>query len=287
VIGGAAALLLALGQPTIDEDLCAIALCVRQGPIDRPVQLPILALESAQGGLIVGSVAPGSRVSLDGRDVPVAPDGRVILGFDRDHGPAARLVVTAPDGRAREHVLRIAARRWNIQRVNVARNLPREGDEAWTRREAEVLRMHAARARVTDAQGWRQDFMWPARGRISGRFGSQRIYRGEPGSFHSGVDVAAATGAPVVAPADGVVVLASPPAFSFEGNLVILDHGAGLRSSFLHLSRVDVREGQSVRQGERIGAVGATGRASGAHLHWSLSWNDAKLDPERVAGPMD
>jgi hypothetical protein len=287
VILKAAALLLTLSQPRLEDDVCAVALCAGQRVATPVLSDRVLPLESEQGGLIVGGVAPGSRVSLDGREVPVAPDGRVILGFDRDHGPSARLVITAPDGHAREHALRIAPRQWRLQHVNVARNLPREGDESWTRREAEVLRMNAARARVTDAQGWRQDLIWPARGRISGRFGSQRVYRGEPGSFHSGVDVAAGTGAPVVAPADGVVVLTSPPAFSFEGNLVILDHGAGLRSSFLHLSRVDVREGQRVRQGERIGAVGATGRATGAHLHWSLSWNDAKLDPERVAGSLD
>ncbi|MGZ8335657.1 MAG: M23 family metallopeptidase, partial [Allosphingosinicella sp.] len=114
----------------------------------------------------------------------------------------------------------------------------------------------------------------------------QRIYRGGvPAAFHSGADVAAGAGARVVAPADGIVTLAPPPAFSLEGNLVILDHGMGLNSAFLHLASVTVRPGQAVRQGESIGTVGATGRATGPHLHWSLVWNGARIDPAVVAGP--
>ena len=105
-------------------------------------------------------------------------------------------------------------------------------------------------------------------------------------AYHSGVDVAPGAGALVVAPADGVVTLAPPPAFSLEGNLVILDHGMGLSSAFLHLARASVRPGQAVRQGQPIGTVGATGRATGPHLHWSLVWNGARIDPQAVAGPM-
>lgn len=240
-----------------------------------------LPMAAAQGDLARGRLAPGTRLTFDGRAVPVAADGCFMLGFDRDQAPVARVSLTSAAGRNEQHDLRIAPRQWQLQRVNVARNLPREGDASWTRREAEVLRLNAARARSTDAQGWRQDLIWPARGRISGRFGSQRIYRGEPGSYHGGVDVAAGAGAPVIAPADGVVVLAAP-GFSMEGNLVIVDHGFGLNSAFLHLSRIDVREGEAVRQGQPLGAVGATGRASGAHLHWALTWRGAKLDPERV-----
>ena len=117
-------------------------------------------------------------------------------------------------------------------------------------------------------------------------FGSQRIYRGTPGSFHSGVDIAPGAGAPVVAPADGVVVLAEPPMFSLEGNLVILDHGMGLNSAFLHLASSDVAVGERVRQGQRVGTVGATGRATGPHLHWGMMWNGARIDPMLLAGPI-
>lgn len=258
---------------------------VRLDVVDCPGGMS-LTPDAEQGGLLRGHNACGSAVRFDGRAVPVSPDGRFIIGLDRDAPSEATVEFFGRDGRSLPVPIRVAPRRWNLQRVNVARNLPREGDASWTRREAEVLRAQAARAQQTDAQGWRQDFIWPARGRISGRFGSQRIYRGEPGSYHGGVDVAAPTGSPVVAPADGVVVLAAP-GFSLEGNLVIVDHGFGLSSSFLHLSRIDVREGQAVHQGERIGAVGATGRATGPHLHWALTWNGAKLDPERVVPAMN
>jgi murein DD-endopeptidase MepM/ murein hydrolase activator NlpD len=241
-----------------------------------------------QGALLRGRAPVGATIRLNGQHVPVAADGRFVIGLDRDQGPRADLdIVLAGEAALRNIAIEVAPRAWRIERVNVARRLPQEGSEAWRLREAEVLRMNAARERSTGAEGWRQSFIWPARGRISGRFGSQRIYRGEPGSFHGGVDVAAGVGAPVVAPADGVVVLAGGPPFSLEGNLVIIDHGHGLSSAFLHLSRVDVREGQRVRQGERIGAVGATGRATGPHLHWSLTWMGARLDPERVVGPME
>src|SRR4029079_4749645 len=105
--------------------------------------------------------------------------------------------------------------------------------------------------------GWSQAFVWPARGRLSGGFGSQRIYSGGvPAAYHSGADIAAGAGAEVVAPADGIVTLAPPPGFSLEGNLVIVDHGLGLTSSFLHLSSALVRPGQVVHQGDPIGRVG-------------------------------
>jgi len=250
----------------------------------RPIQHPVATVsgKAEQGALLRGQTAPGARLTLDGNPVPVAPDGSFVIGLDRD-APAS--VTLVRDG-AGALTIPIARRTWNIQHVNVARR-PAGSTEAFLRRrEPELARIRAARAQRHQVGGWRQHFLWPARGRISGRFGSQRVYRGEPGSYHGGVDVAAEAGAPVTAPADGMVVLAAPPAFSLEGNLVIIDHGHGLNSAFLHLARVDVAEGQRVRQGDPIGTVGATGRATGPHLHWALTWNGARLDPERVAGPM-
>jgi hypothetical protein len=283
----AAAALLLLWQPAgaYDQPGCEVVLCGTR--IARPADpTRVLPLAGEQGGLIRGAVAPGSRVSIDGKPVPVAPDGRLVLGLDRDQGREARLVITMPDGTAREHRIEVAPRSWRIEHVNAARRPGGPTEEFRRRREGELELIRAARAIQRDSAGWAQDFIWPARGRISGRFGSQRIYRGEPGSYHAGVDVAAGAGAPVVAPADGVVVLAASEPFSLEGNLLIVDHGHGLNSAFLHLSRLDVRVGERVRQGQAIGAVGATGRATGPHLHWALTWNGARLDPERVAGPM-
>ena len=155
------------------------------------------------------------------------------------------------------------------------------------RRRPELERIAAARAAEAESKGWRQDFVWPVTGRISGRFGSQRVYRGEPGSYHSGIDIATGeSGTPFVAPADGVVTLATAQPFSLEGYLLIIDHGQGLNSAFLHLSDIAVREGQQVKQGQMLGRIGASGRATGPHLHWSLKWRDARLDPLLFTGPM-
>lgn len=244
---------------------------------------PRLLDRPAQGALVRGVAPAGTlSLSLDGRPVPVAPDGRFLLGFDRDAGPAATLNARLANGRTLRLPLNVARRSWPIQRINMARPTGGPTPEYARLREAELARIAAARARGSDSRGWAQAFIWPCRGRFSGRFGSQRIYRGVAAAFHSGTDIAAGAGAQVVAPADGVVVLAPPPGFSLEGNLVILDHGMGLSSAFLHLSSASVRPGDRVRQGQPIGRVGMTGRATGPHLHWSVVWNGVKVDPMTV-----
>jgi murein DD-endopeptidase MepM/ murein hydrolase activator NlpD len=235
-----------------------------------------------------GRVAPGTvELQLDGKPVPLAPDGSFLLGFDRDSGSTSVVVRRLADGRVVTQHLQVAPREWRIERINVARRPGGATADFLKLRETELARITAARAVNAQSDGWRQAFIWPATGRISGRFGSQRVYRGEPASFHSGVDVAPGAGTPVVAPADGVVVLAGPPAFSLEGNLLIIDHGMGLNSAFLHLATQAVGQGQRVRQGQLIGTVGATGRATGPHLHWSMKWRDARIDPQPIAGPMN
>jgi murein DD-endopeptidase MepM/ murein hydrolase activator NlpD len=244
--------------------------------------------EAVQGGLVRGRAPAGTAsLSLGDQPVAVAPDGRFIIGLDRDQGPSATLTARFADGRTVTQPLPVAPRAWRIEHVNISQRPPAIPDEAYRlRRERETARIREARAQRSDVGGWAQRFVWPSVGRISGWFGSQRVYRGVAASYHSGVDVAGGAGAPVVAPADGVVVLAGAPMFSLEGNLVILDHGMGLNSAFLHLSRSDVSVGQRVRQGQRIGSIGATGRATGPHLHWSLMWNGSRLDPMLAAGPM-
>lgn len=241
-----------------------------------------------QGGVARGTAPTGTvSLSLDGEPVPLAPGGRFLIGFDRDEGVNAKLVATLADGRTIEKELDVAPRDWRIERVNVPLRPNVPSEEFLRIRKSELARIDAARSADSASDGWRQEFIWPVKGRISGVFGSQRIYQGEPGSYHSGVDIAPGAGAEVVAPADGVVVLAGPPMFSLEGNLVIVDHGMGLNSAFLHLATVAVHEGQVIRQGDPIGTVGMTGRATGPHLHWSMKWRDARIDPQRLAGPMD
>ena len=241
-----------------------------------------------QGGAVAGTVPRDTvQLTFDGAAVAVAPDRRFLIAFDRDAPPVAVLVATLGDGTTIRKQLMIAPRAWDISRLNSLPKTPLPQPEFDRLRPVELAQITAARRVVSDAQGWRQPFLWPITGRISTLFGSQRIYKnGEAGAYHSGIDIARPAGTIVVAPADGVVTLAADHPFTLEGNLLMIDHGMGLNSAFMHLSQIDVRPGEAIRRGQVIGRVGMTGRATGPHLHWSLKWRDARIDPLLVAGPM-
>jgi murein DD-endopeptidase MepM/ murein hydrolase activator NlpD len=241
-----------------------------------------------QGGAVIGTTPGGTQaLTFDGNSIPIAADGKFLIAFDRDHGPNAQLVATLADGRQVAKTLAVAPREWNISRLNSLPKYPVPSAEFQRLRPPELAQIKAARATDHDADGWREHMVWPATGRISTLFGSQRIYKGgEKGAYHSGIDIAVPTGTPVRAPADGVVILAADHPFTLEGNLLMIDHGMGLNSAFLHLSKIDVRVGDHVRKGQVIAESGMTGRATGPHLHWSLMWRGARIDPLLVAGPM-
>lgn len=242
--------------------------------------------ELTQGGFIRGKVPSGTiRATLGNAPLEYGDDGSFFAAFDRDAPGSMTMLATLNTGEFARKDITITPRQWKIQRVNVAKGTGRSSEAWWKKREPEYNEIVSARAIETDADGWQQDFIWPVVGRISGLFGRQRIYRGEPGSYHSGIDIAPGNGVPFVAPADGVVVLARM-GFSLEGGLIIIDHGAGLNSAFLHASKIAVEKGQKVKQGQYLGNVGSTGRSSGPHLHWGLKWNDARLDPLLFTGPM-
>ncbi|MDX1425698.1 MAG: M23 family metallopeptidase [Kiloniellales bacterium] len=240
----------------------------------------------SQGGLVYGQTRPGAEVRLDGRPVPVGEDGRFLFGFGRDAAPEAVLELTLPDGTQARRTLEIAQRAYDIQRVD---GLPQE---KVTPPEEVLARIAAERAMVKEVrqvfrpQAWFESgFIWPVEGPISGVYGSQRILNGEPRWPHYGVDVAAPEGTPIVAPADGLVVLAHDDMY-YSGGTLMIDHGYGLTSAYLHLKEIWVEEGQMLRQGEPIASVGATGRVTGAHLDWRFNWFDERLDPELIVGPM-
>jgi hypothetical protein len=241
-----------------------------------------------QGGLVLGRVPAGiTGLTFNGDPVPIAPDGRFLIAFDRDAGPTASLSATTDDGRSIARALTVAPRAWNISRLGTLPKYPVPMPQFEKERPPELAEINAARRQQTNAEGWRQPFHWPATGRISTLFGSQRIYRnGEAGSYHSGIDIAVPQGTSVLAPADGVVILASDRPFTLEGNLLMIDHGMELSSALMHLSRIVVRAGDRVQRGQLVAYSGMTGRVTGAHLHWGLRWRNAKIDPLLVAGPM-
>ena len=234
-----------------------------------------------QGGVLLGRVAPGTPVTLDGRRVRVSGEGVFVIGFDRDAAAAHTLVA----GTERRE-LAVVARDYDVQKVTgIAQRImePSKADLERIAREQALI----DRARATDdaRADFAAGFSWPIFGRISGVYGSQRYYNGVASRPHYGVDVAAPVGALVRAPAPGMVTLAEPDLF-YSGGTVIIDHGHRLSSSFLHLSKVLAKVGQRVEAGDVIALVGATGRATGPHLDWRMSWKDARVDPQLLAGSM-
>ena len=232
-----------------------------------------------QGSLVFGKVPAGSTVRYEARTLRATPYGTVVFGVGRDDTGPASVQVTTPDGRRQDIAIAVTPRDWPIENI---RGVPpatvNPPPEIAARIEREQAQVTAARERDDDRTDFAQAFIWPVQGRISGRFGNQRVYNGTPKTPHSGMDIAAPDGTPVLAPAGGVVTFAGPDLYLTGGTLLI-DHGYGVSSNFLHLSRIDVKVGDRVTQGQVIGAVGATGRATGPHLHWGMNWFDVRIDP--------
>lgn len=238
-----------------------------------------------QGGIVYGQAQAGETVLLNGEVVKVAADGRYVIGFSRDETGSAELTYVRPDGsvRATESYM-VKPREFNIERIDGLPPKTVTPPPEWLeRRKGERGRVVKARAERTDDLHWWNGFIKPAEGRYSGLYGSQRILNGQPRSPHYGIDIANKTGTPVVAPAGGIVRLAAPD-FLLEGGIIIIDHGFGVTSTLFHLDTVAVEEGQTVEQGEGIGTIGATGRATGPHVDWRINWGGVRLDPGLVIG---
>ena len=242
----------------------------------RATRLPATA---SQGALVIGNTHPAAIVEYAGRRLRVTPYGSFVFGIGRDATGTLALRIKQPATGWIEHRIVVTPRDWPVETINgVPPSTVNPPTAIAERIEREQARVAAARTRDDDRTGFAQPFDWPVIGRISGRFGNQRVYNGTPKSPHSGMDIAAPNGTPVKAPADGVVTFADPGLY-LTGGTVVLDHGHGISSNFLHLSRIDVKVGDAVKQGDVIAAVGATGRATGSHLHWGMNWFDVRIDP--------
>jgi murein DD-endopeptidase MepM/ murein hydrolase activator NlpD len=239
-----------------------------------------------QGGYAIGRTAPRAEIQVDGATVTRASaSGLFVIGFDRDAGPRAVIRAVTADGQA-EHVADIAPTAYDVQKID---GLPTDqvtpSDPALLARiHAEAQRKAMGFASRADTDDFRNGFTLPLKDyRLAAHFGGQRILNGNPMRPHYGDDLAAPIGTPVMAPADAVVAFAES-GLHYEGALILLDHGQGLITDYLHLSRIDVKVGQRVRRGQVIGAVGKEGRATGPHLCWRMKWRDRNLDPMLFVG---
>ncbi|MBB1364214.1 M23 family metallopeptidase [Shewanella sp. SR44-4] len=239
-----------------------------------------------QGALVRGAVPVGSKVLLNGQSVKVTPNGQFAIGFDRDAKSEQVFKVIYPDGLTEIKPLTIAARQYQIDRVTgISQKIMKPDPVAQARAAKDAKQTRAARDLFSQQQAFMQTFIWPVTGRISGVYGSQRVYNDVPGNPHFGVDVARPTGTVVVAPADGVITLAEPDMF-YSGGTVIIDHGYGVSSTFLHLSKLYLTVGDKVVQGDKVAEIGATGRVTGPHLDWRLNWFQMRLDPVSIVPSM-
>lgn len=233
---------------------------------------------------MIGRVPPGSTAVHAGRALRATPYGSVVFGVSRDETGPVTVRITDANGSNQTISIAVTARDWPIETIRGAPGRTVKPPAAVAERiEREQKRVTAARLRDDAHVGFAQPFIWPVKGRISGRFGNQRVYMlpdgtPSPGSAHSGMDIAAAGGTPILAPASGVVTLADGDLY-ITGGTVLIDHGHGVSSNFLHMARLDVAAGDKVEQGQVIGTVGATGRATGPHLHWGMNWFTVRVDP--------
>lgn len=258
--------------------LFTLVLFFTQSSLNADNGLLELSGDFVQGGLVFGQVDPGTSVKINGHSVRVAENGKFLLGFGRDYPETAILYTINQQGIKQQQKLQIAKREYKIQRIN---GLP---DAQVNPKQETLERIKQERKSITQARSLDDDrmdfttgFIWPVKGLITGVFGSQRILNGKARQPHYGIDVAAPTGTPVMAPAAGIVTYTGDMYFS--GGTLVLDHGHNLSSSFLHLDKILVKVGDRIKQGEKIALVGATGRVTGAHLDWRMNWHRQRIDP--------
>ena len=275
---------------------CVLAACAGAALAQQPTALDdylstqaeaqVVPDSASQGALVIGHADPGDLVRIDGEAVRVSADGSFVFGIDRNASAAVTVAVQSPGADPATYRIAVTARDWPLERINgVPPKTVNPPPQLAARIQREQALVTAARKRDDARDDYEQAFIWPVKGRISGRFGNARVYNGQAGSVngHSGMDIAVAKGTPVHAPAAGIITFADPDLY-LTGGTVLLDHGHGVSSNFLHLSRIDVKVGDKVEQGQVIGAVGATGRATGPHLHWGMSWFTTRVDPLLVLG---
>ena len=249
-------------------------------------EIKLISGQAMQGGLMIFQTWPEAIVTLDGTALPASPEGRFVVGFHRDDTAAQLLQATYKDGRTASITLTPQIRRWDIQRIdNLPTNMVSPPADVIARIQKDIKNVKAARAILSDFDDvLKNGFIWPVWGRISGIYGSQRILNGQPRQPHYGIDIALPEGVAVRAAAAGQVTMAED--LYFTGGTIIIDHGYGLNSTYSHLLDMEVKIGDRVERGQVIGSVGSTGRSTGPHLDWRINWQNKRLDPQLITGPL-
>jgi murein DD-endopeptidase MepM/ murein hydrolase activator NlpD len=233
-----------------------------------------------QGGLVIGQAPPETKVLINEAPVLVSPHGIFTFGLTYDAAKPVRVTAQFADGSSETREVAAQTRKYEVQAINglpeayveppqeIAARIAHERELVWNARKAE-----------TDGTDFANPLEWPFAGIVSSHYGNQRILNGKPMSPHLGVDIAAPQGTPIHSAADGIVSITDE--FYIEGGFTMLDHGHGVSTCYLHQSKRLVAAGDKVKRGDVIGLVGKTGRATGPHTHWGLSWFQVKLDPSR------
>lgn len=235
-----------------------------------------------QGGMVITTTEPDTSLWLNSTSIPVMQDGRAIFGFGRDFPRKATLHIQTKDGKTFTQELTIKQREYNIQKIN---GLPPKkvsvpnNPKTLERIRKESTAISDARSHLTKEALFDSGWIMPTKGRITGIYGSQRVLNGQPKRPHYGIDIAAPTGTPVIAPSNAIVRMVQKDNY-YSGGTLILDHGWRISSAFLHMNTISVVVGQEVKQGEKIGTVGSTGRSTGPHLDWRINWGKERLDPQ-------
>lgn len=232
-----------------------------------------------QGGLILGKTDSDNAVSFNGEQIKVSQSGDFIFGFGRDDKLDHKLSITQPDGKKLSQSINILAREYKIQKIEgVARKYVSPPAAVTSRIKADNQQIAKARAVKSERLDFINTLIKPVKGPISGVYGSQRYFNGKPKRPHFGLDIAAKIGTKIIAPISGKVVLAHNDMY-YSGGTLIIEHGHNLTSTYIHMSKITVKVGDVIKQGQQIGEVGATGRVTGPHLDWRFNWNNKRLDP--------
>lgn len=236
--------------------------------------------EWVQGGMVIGQTNPSHQLRFLKQNVQVNDDGFFVVGLGRDAPKNVVLTEVLNSGEKIKHNFKVRQRTYREQRIEgVPKRTVDIPDSALKRIRKEVKLTKAARKADSERQDFLQTFEWPAKGIISGVYGSRRVYNGKPGRPHFGVDIAAPQGSIVSAPVAGKVLLTHKNMY-FSGGTLIVDHGHGVTSTFIHLHKILVKEGDKVEQGQPIAEIGTTGRSTGPHLDWRMNWFKQRLDPQ-------